>query len=177
MAAEAKKAGAGGKLQKPAEVAKPATPGDGAAPNQGSAASVPSGAGQEQSSSLPVANIGNDLNNPGADSSPQGAAEGQMGGLPSSDQIAPGAPGTADQSVSATERQVSEFTPMERFTYGIEVSAHRDGYRRGGRAWMREPEFLVETDLTEAQVEQLMGDTNIRVVPARRRAASEGDAQ
>ena len=52
------------------------------------------------------------------------------------------------------------------------ISAHRDGFRRAGRAWNREATTVAEDELTEEQLEQLRDDPNITVTPC----APEGPA-
>jgi hypothetical protein len=45
----------------------------------------------------------------------------------------------------------------------VEVAAHRDGYRRAGRAWSKEPEIVLLSDLTDDQKELLANDGNMRL--------------
>lgn len=45
----------------------------------------------------------------------------------------------------------------------VAVTAHRDGYRRAGRAWTKAPEVVRLTELTEEQWLQLQADSNIRM--------------
>lgn len=47
---------------------------------------------------------------------------------------------------------------------GLAVSSTRDGYRRAGRAWTKEPTTVPLSELTEEQRALLEGDINIRVV-------------
>jgi hypothetical protein len=65
----------------------------------------------------------------------------------------------------------------EQYTYGVEISATRDGFRRAGRAWYREPTFIREGELSEEQVALLLAEPNIRCVGARRLVTTEGDPQ
>ena len=52
------------------------------------------------------------------------------------------------------------------------ISAHRDGFRRAGRAWNREATTVAAGELTEEQLDQLQSDPNITVTPC----APEGPA-
>ena len=52
------------------------------------------------------------------------------------------------------------------------ISAHRDGFRRAGRAWNRAATVVSADELTEEQLEQLRDDPNITVTPC----APEGPA-
>lgn len=45
------------------------------------------------------------------------------------------------------------------------ISAHRDGFRRAGRAWDRQAAIVAAGDLTDEQLEQLRGDPNITITP------------
>lgn len=51
------------------------------------------------------------------------------------------------------------------------ISAHRDGFRRAGRAWNRKAAIVAADDLTEAQMKMLRSDPNITITPC----APEGD--
>ena len=49
----------------------------------------------------------------------------------------------------------------------LKVAATRDGWRRAGRAWTKEPQTVDASDFTSEQIEQLKADPNIIVMPAR----------
>ena len=50
---------------------------------------------------------------------------------------------------------------MEHFA----ISAHRDGFRRAGRAWNRQATVVAAADLTAGQLAALHADPNIAVTP------------
>ena len=52
----------------------------------------------------------------------------------------------------------------------LAISAHRDGFRRAGRAWNRAATVVAVDDLTDEQLAQLTDDPNITVT----RCAPEG---
>lgn len=84
-------------------------------------------------------------------------------------------PPTSDELLHAADAMLDGFKKPD--VYGVEISSTRDGFRRAGRAWYREPTFIQHGDLSEEQVSQLLAEPNIRCVPARRPAVSEGEQQ
>ena len=55
----------------------------------------------------------------------------------------------------------------------ITVTAKRDGFRRGGRAWSTTPETLCLDELTEEQLDTLVADPNLVVVVSTETPAGE----
>ena len=47
----------------------------------------------------------------------------------------------------------------------VAVSAHRDGFRRAGRAWSRQPEQVALADLPDGALDALLADPGITVTP------------
>ena len=47
----------------------------------------------------------------------------------------------------------------------LRITAQRDGFRRAGRTWSREPTIVPRRDLTDEQLEQLDRDPAIDVMP------------
>lgn len=83
----------------------------------------------------------------------------------------------ADAHMSESNAATQRLDWQDAIVYGFEVSAMRDGFRRAGRAWMREPVFLTEDDITREQFDLLIDEPNIRIVPARRSASELGESQ
>lgn len=54
----------------------------------------------------------------------------------------------------------------------LKIAATRDGFRRAGRAWTKEPQTVDASEFTEEQIEQLKADPNIFVAPARAKPAA-----
>lgn len=57
----------------------------------------------------------------------------------------------------------------------LEVTAHRDGYRRAGREWSKAPVTVRLSELSDEQVHQLVGDANLHVRPTYVPAVMEGE--
>ena len=53
------------------------------------------------------------------------------------------------------------------------ISAHRDGFRRAGRAWNRAATVVSADEITAEQLEQLRDDPNITVTPCAPEGAPE----
>lgn len=90
-------------------------------------------------------------------------------------------PGGEQKATDAGLSESEEFTQrlgwQDAVVYGFEVSAMRDGFRRAGRAWTREPVFLTEDDITREQYDLLIDEPNIRIVPACRPVSDVEAAQ
>lgn len=156
-------------------------------------------AGQEQE----TVGGGENATNPSESSTAGHAPTSSQDGLPSAgyptDGSKPGAQTGAndgDEAVSLAgsvqaaggedRPQLSDFgraqiAPFKRpaesaYVLGIEVTAQRDGYRRGGRGWSRTPQTVALRDLTDQQIEQLKADPAIRIHGVRIPVDTEGES-
>ncbi|AKU21878.1 HI1506-related protein [Massilia sp. NR 4-1] len=75
-----------------------------------------------------------------------------------------GGQGDADRLTPAGGNAAPESTNAGKSIPGLEVSSTRDGYRRGGRGWTKEPQKVPAADFTDEQRQALEWDSNIRVV-------------
>lgn len=58
---------------------------------------------------------------------------------------------------------------------GVSVIAPHDGYRRAGRAWRRKATHVPLHELNDTQLEHLINDTRMTVVPVQADPAQDGE--
>lgn len=60
---------------------------------------------------------------------------------------------------------------------GLRVIAAQDGFRRGGRAWSKEPTEVALTDLTKEQIAQLKAEPTLAVTECEIPRADESEGE
>jgi hypothetical protein len=76
---------------------------------------------------------------------------------------ASGAQGKAKDTALVGAPKSSADIPSTTSTRGLVVSSNLDGYRRGGRAWTKQPITIARDDLSEEQFNQVIEDANLTV--------------
>lgn len=85
------------------------------------------------------------------------------------DSTSAGAMSAADAGTDATQPgadlAVFVVSHMNALVPGMRVTAHRDGYRRAGRAWSKQATLAKVAEFSKEQLHQLRLDPNLTVYP------------
>lgn len=87
-------------------------------------------------------------------------------GAPDTPPAATASPGTENASVSgADDAGATSSTKGKKKdpVIGLRITAAREGFRRAGRAWSKQPTVVPVADLTDAEVDALMAEPLLTV--------------
>ncbi|MBC7859191.1 MAG: hypothetical protein H7Z39_10530 [Burkholderiaceae bacterium] len=125
----------------------------------------------------------------GAENTPGHEAASNPAGPATTGQTGDGAPtgAPADDNVDTSAGKPSAFLEaavaalaarhMGEQVPALKVTAHRDGYRRGDRAWSKKPTMVKLSEFNEEQLDQLRLDPNVSVQGVYTDAETAGEQQ
>ena len=86
-----------------------------------------------------------------------------------------GAPGKANSAAAAGQNDARDADKSASSTPGLEVTSSQDGFWRGDLQWSSAPTVVKLSDLSEHQVEQIMGEPMLTVVKVDVSIEQEGE--